>query len=66
MQVLHSWWPLLTKKTNEEFGNAMWVLQGDNVAKNNLMILDVGITQLGNNEKQKTKRSKEEKKKNQQ
>jgi hypothetical protein len=35
---------LLTKKTNEEFGNAMWVLQGDNVAKNNLMILDVGIT----------------------
>ncbi len=39
-------WPLLMKKTNDEFGNAMWVLQGDNVAKNSLMIMDVGTTLL--------------------
>jgi hypothetical protein len=31
---------LLSKKSREEFGNAMWVLQGGNVAENNLMIMD--------------------------
>jgi hypothetical protein len=35
---------LLTKKTNEFFWNAMWALQGGNVAKNNLTIMDLSIT----------------------
>jgi hypothetical protein len=32
------------KKTSEKFGNVMWVLQGGNVAKKNLIIMDGDIT----------------------
>ncbi len=34
------------KKTNEELGNMMQVLQGDNVAKCNLTIMNVNIAWL--------------------
>jgi hypothetical protein len=34
---------ILNQKTNENFGNTMWVLQGGNVAKCSLMIMDVCI-----------------------
>ncbi len=35
-----------TKKMSEEFGSTMWILQGVNVAKNNLAIMDVNIVWL--------------------
>jgi len=34
---------IVSQKTNENFGNAMCILQGGNVAKCSLMIMNVGI-----------------------
>lgn len=43
----------LTKKTNENFGSMMWVLQDGNVIKCNLTIMEVSITWLAKNTNKK-------------
>jgi hypothetical protein len=36
----------LTKELNEEFGNPMWVLKGNNIKQCNLTIIDASIAWL--------------------